>query len=235
METLPTDSAVGAREQQRPPVDPPGFPSAPRGPLAGALRQYLDIFVQNAVKEPAPARGPVPDDPYRRMVDIKGYSYFMNASQVGICRMEPNAWCRGAEPLTHEFAIVLLLEHGRIPEPENPARAWIEPAVEEAADCRIGGIAVCLAGHISQLGWSATAHVRAAGSVDAGRLSVLAGLNVRIEDQLYNPFIARGFSLAVVTTDYVLEVDQPLADKALRAKGVGYWLGRNGATSGRER
>ena len=64
---------------------------------------------------------------------------------------------------------------------------------------------------------------------------MLAGLNVRIEDQLHNPFIARGFSLAVVTTDYVLEVDQPLADKALRAKGPGYWLGRNGATSGRER
>ena len=235
MEALPTDSAAGTREQQRPSVDPPGFPSAPRGPLAGALRDYLDIFVQNAVTEPAPAKGPVPDDPYRRMVDIKGYSYFMNASQVGICRMEPNAWCRGAEPLAHEFAIALLLEHGRIPEPENPARAWIEPAVEEAADCRIGGIAVCLAGHIAQLGWSATAHVRGAGSVDAGRLSVLAGLNVRIEDQLHNPFIARGFSLAVVTTDYALEVDQPLADKALRAKGPGYWLGRNGATSGRER
>jgi reductive dehalogenase len=131
--------------------------------------------------------------------------------------------------------VVLLLAHGRIPERDNPARAWIEPAIEDAADCRIGGIAVCLAGHISQLGWSATPHVKAAGLVDAGRLSVLAGLNVRVGDQLRNPFIDRGFSLAVVTTDYAMTVDQPLSATALQTKGLSYWLGRNGATSGRER
>ncbi|MDP7489760.1 MAG: reductive dehalogenase domain-containing protein, partial [Arenicellales bacterium] len=169
------------------------------------------------------------------MIDIKGYSYFMNASQVGICRLTPNTWCKGAAPLAHDFAVVLLLAHGRIPERDNPARAWIEPAIEDAADCRIGGIAVCLAGHISQLGWSATPHVKAAGLVDAGRLSVLAGLNVRVGDQLRNPFIDRGFSLAVVTTDYAMAVDQPLSATALQTKGLSYWLGRNGATSGRER
>ena len=235
LEDLPVDSTVADREQQRPRVDSPGFDAAPQGPLAEALRDYLDIFVRNAVSEPAPVRAPVPDDPYRRMVDVKGYSYFMNASQVGICRMPSNAWCKGSDPLSHSFAVVLLLEHGRIPEPDNPARSWVEKAVEEAADCRVGGIAVCLAGHISQLGWSGRAHVRGAGSVDAGRLSVLAGLNVRCEATLCNPFITRGFSLAVVTTDYALQTDQPLAEKALRSKGLSYWLGRNGATSGRER
>ncbi|HJP44842.1 MAG TPA: reductive dehalogenase domain-containing protein, partial [Arenicellales bacterium] len=78
-------------------------------------------------------------------------------------------------------------------------------------------------------------HVKAAGLVDAGRLSVLAGLNVRVGDQLRNPFIDRGFSLAVVTTDYAMAVDQPLSATALQTKGLSYWLGRNGATSGRER
>ena len=235
LETLAHDHAITAREQERPAVDPPGFTAKPCGPLARALQEYLDIFVRNAVTEPAPAKAPVPEDPQRRMIDIKGYSYFMNASQVGICRLTPNAWCKGAAPLAHDFAVVLLLAHGRIPERDNPARAWIEPAIEDAADCRIGGIAVCLAGHISQLGWSAASHVKAAGLVDAGRLSVLAGLNVRVGDQLRNPFIDRGFSLAVVTTDYAMAVDQPLSATALQTKGLSYWLGRNGATSGRER
>ncbi len=235
LETLPHDHAITAREQERPAVDPPGFTAKPCGPLARALQEYLGVFVRNAVTEPAPVKAPVPEDPQRRMIDIKGYSYFMNASQVGICRLTPNAWCKGAAPLAHDFAVVLLLAHGRIPERDNPARAWIEPAIEDAADCRIGGIAVCLAGHISQLGWSATPHVKAAGLVDAGRLSVLAGLNVRVGDQLRNPFIDRGFSLAVVTTDYAMAADQPLSATALQTKGLSYWLGRNGATSGRER
>jgi len=235
LETLPHDHANTAREQERPAVDSPAFTAKPCGPLARALREYLDIFVQNAVTEPAPAKAPVPEDRHRRMIDIKGYGYFMNASQVGICRLTPNAWCKDASPLAHDFAVVLLLAHGRVPEKDNPARAWIEPAIEDAADCRIGGIAVCLAGHISQLGWSATPHVKAAGRVDAGRLSVLAGLNVRVGDQLRNPFIDRGFSLAVVTTDYAMAVDQPLSATALQTKGLSYWLGRNGATSGRER
>ena len=235
LETLAHDHAITAREQERPAVDPPGFTAKPCGPLARALQEYLGVFVRNAVTEPAPVKAPVPEDPQRRMIDIKGYSYFMNASQVGICRLTPNAWCKGAAPLAHDFAVVLLLAHGRIPERDNPARAWIEPAIEDAADCRIGGIAVCLAGHISQLGWSAASHVKAAGLVDAGRLSVLAGLNVRVGDQLRNPFIDRGFSLAVVTTDYAMAVDQPLSATALQTKGLSYWLGRNGATSGRER
>ncbi len=235
LETLAHDHAITAREQERPAVDPPGSTAKPCGPLARALQEYLGVFVRNAVTEPAPVKAPVPEDPQRRMIDIKGYSYFMNASQVGICRLTPNAWCKGASPLAHDFAVVLLLAHGRIPERDNPARAWIEPAIEDAADCRIGGIAVCLAGHISQLGWSVTPHVKAAGLVDAGRLSVLAGLNVRVGDQLHNPFIDRGFSLAVVTTDYAMATDQPLSATALQTKGLSYWLGRNGATSGRER
>jgi len=208
--------------------------------LAKALRDYLDIFADNAVTEPAAARAPVPEDPHRRMIDVKGYSYFMNASQVGISRMQANAWCQGCDgakiPVGHEYAVVLLLAHGRVPETGNPARPWIEPALQEAADSRVGGIAVCLAGHISQLGWSATPHVIGAGSVDAERLAVLAGLAVRDpkNGMLRNPFVD-AFSLAVVTTDYALESDEPLAVLALRARGLSYWFGINGATSGRER
>ena len=41
--------------------------------------------------------------------------------------------------------------------------------------------------------------------------------------------------LAVVTTDYALATDRPLHGNALKAKGLAYWWGINGAQSGRER
>ncbi|MDH3715998.1 MAG: Fe-S protein, partial [Gammaproteobacteria bacterium] len=190
----------------------------------------------NAASEPAARCAPIPNDPHQRMQDVKGYCYFMNASQVGVCRMAENAWAKDTSPVAdHEFAVVLALEHGRVPEPGNPARDWIAPAVVDGADSRIGGIAVCLAGHIRQLGWPATPHVMGAGAVDFDRLAVLSGLAVRDEGKLRNPFFDRGFSLAVVTTSYAMEIDSPLAREAVATKGFFYWLGHNGATSGRER
>ena len=235
LETLRRDESVVAVEAARPPVAAPAHAGDADGPLASALRHYLQIFIDNSGGEPAARRAPVADDPHRRMIDVKGYGYFMNASQVGVCRIPANAWADGGAPPDHDHAVVLLLEHGRVPEPGNPAREWIEPALADAADSRIGGIAVCLAGHILRLGWPARPHVIGAGSVDAERLAVLAGLAVRDGDVLRNPYIDRGFSLAVVTTSYALEVDRPLARAALSARGGRYWLGQNGATSGRER
>ena len=235
LEALPRDDRIIEVEAAREKVPAPGFSQPPTGPLAKTLRDYLGIFVANASAKPAARKAPVPDDPHRRMVDVKGYAYFMNASQVGICRIPANAWAKDADPLDHDHAVVLLLEHGRVPEPGNPARDWIDGAVGDAADSRIGGIAVCLAGHIHQLGWPAEAHVMNDGSVDAERLAVLAGLVVRDGETLRNPFIDRGFSIAVVTTSYALEADRPLAAAALKAKGLRYWLGWNGAMSGRER
>ena len=235
LEDLPRDDSVVARETARPAnMAAPSYAQPPQGPLATALRDYLALFAANAVKEPAPARAPVPDDPERRMIDAKGYAYFMNVSQVGICRIPDGAWCGDESIPGHSHAVVLLVAHGRVPEAGNPARPWIAPATVEAADCRAGGIAVCLAGHISQLGWSARAHLVGDGLLDPERLAVLAGLAVRQNEGLRNPFIDQGFSLAVVSTDYELACDRPLAAAALSARGLGYWLGRNGATSGRE-
>lgn len=235
MEALERDDTIIETESARPRIDAPAYKTEPVGPLGRALRDYLDIFIDNSTGEPAAKKAPVPEDPHRRMVDVKGYSYFMNASQVGVCKIPERAWATGAAPLDHEYAVVLLLEHGRIPEKTNPAREWIEPAVADAADSRIGGIAVCLSGHIQKLGYQATSHVMGAGTVDAERLAVLAGLLVRDGDTVRNPFFDRDFSISVVTTDYALATDQPLAKSALKAKGLAYWLGQNGATSGRER
>ena len=239
LETLPRDEGLIAVEAARPTVSAPIYDAPARGPLATSLRSYLDIFIDNAMAEPAAAKAPVPDDPHRRMVDVKGYGYFMNASQVGICRIPANAWTSEETAAGHEFAVVLLLEHGRVPERDNPAREWIAPALGEAGDARIGGIAVCLSGHIQKMGFAASAHVMGAGSLDLDRLAVLAGLAVRDgkgeDGDLRNPFIKGGFSIAAVSTPYELAIDQPLAKAALDTLGLSYWLGRNGATSGRER
>ncbi len=235
MESLPRDDAVFAEEAARPPACAAKYNNPPKGPLAKSLRTYLDIFIETAVTNPAPVRAPVPDDPFRRMVDVKGYGYFMNASQIAICRIPPNAWTNDGKSHAHQFAVVLLLEHGRVPETGNPARQWIGPAIPEAGDTRIGGIAVCLSGHIQKLGFPASAHVMGAGSLDLDRLAVLAGLAVRDGDILVNPYVEGGFSIAAVSTDYELALDRPLSRSALGAKGLSYWLGQNGATSGRER
>jgi reductive dehalogenase len=236
LEALTRDASVVENERSRPVMAMPTELAEPSGPLSKALRHYLDIFASNALKEPAAVKAPVTDDVHRRMIDVKGYGYFMNASQIGICKIPTNAWYEGVKPSAHEYAIVLLLAHGRIPEKSNPAHDWIAPAVAEGAESRIGSIAVCLAGHISQLGWSAEPHVRGHGEVDAERLAVMAGLAIRDDSvgRLKNPYI-KDFSIAVVTTDYALEIDEPLAKSALAAKGLSYWLGVNGATSGRER
>ena len=71
--------------------------------------------------------------------------------------------------------------------------------------------------------------------LDREMLSVLAGLCFRREGDLANPFIKSGFTIAVVSTNYELHCDLPLASSATHACDRAYHKGVNGATSGRER
>jgi ferredoxin len=176
----------------------------------------------------------VPDDLARRAADIKGAAYFLDAAQVGICRMPANAWHSGSDHPAHGFAVVMLTERPRVPEPDNPARDWIGPAQAAVADMRAAEIAVCVAGHIRAMGFAARAHFSGVSLVDEERLAVLAGLAVRGDDGIRNPYLA-DFSIAVITTDYALATDVPLHAGTLNAKGLAYWFGLNGAQSGRER
>ena len=236
LETLPRDEAVRAAEVARPRLGPAPVPAVADGPLGRAAHDYLGLFEDPAEGEPAPARAPLPDDLERRIMDLKGYAYFMDASQVGSCEMPASAWREGAVvPADHGHALVILVEAGRLPERDNPARAWVEPAAATVAAMRAAEIAVCLAGHVRRLGFAATAHIAGRSAVDEGRLAVLAGLAVRRGEALLNPFVDPGFALAVVTMAYPVATDRPLAAAALKARNLGYWLGRNGATSGRER
>lgn len=234
LETLARDAALIDTEAARPARAAPAA-SPGEGLLGAALVRYRDLFAQQAEADPAPARAPVPDDLARRVVDLKGAALFMDASMVGICRIPESAWLSGVAQRPHAFAVVILVEHGRVPEAGNLAAAWAVPNQRAAAELRAGEIAVCIAGHVRNMGFAASADVPGHARLDAGRLAVLAGLAVRVGDALENPYVGARFSLAVVSTEYALECDLPLAAAALReAKGFAFWWGQAGARSGRE-
>lgn len=234
LETLPRDETLAAVEIARPRISADIARDAP--PLLGqALREYRDIFARVAEGDVAPEHAPDTDDPERCTVDIKGAAYFMDASQVGICRIPETAWREGAAPHAHSHAIVLLLEHQRVPVDEPSAKAWTTENVQEMAEMRATEIAGNLAGHIRLMGFDARADVPGQRSLDEERLAVLSGLAVRREDgSLGNPYI-ENFSLIVISADYELVCDTALAPQALKAKGARYWWGINDAQSGRER
>lgn len=239
LETLPRDDRIAAEEAARPAAAAPAAEPPPQGPLAESVARFTALYGEFARAAPAEERAPVPDDLDRRAADVKGAAYFMDASQVGICRLPETAWRAGAEREDHGFAVVVLVEHGRRPEPDNLAHGWTAPAVSASSEMRAAEIAALIAGHIRVMGFAASMHCagdRASGErVDRDRLAVLAGLAVRRGDAVVNPYVGTGFSVAAVSTDYPLAVDRPLAAAALAARGVGYWLGKAGAQSGRER
>ena len=234
LETLPRDDSIIAAESDKPPsklVDS----EREDGLLVVASDRYSDIYGQFSDGEPALEKAPVPDDLERRAVDLKGAAYFMDASQVGICHIPQNAWLVGADGTQHDHAVVILVEHGRVPDVGNLAREWVAPSVHPASNMRAAEIAGLVAGHIRTMGWTANTHFDGNQALDVARLAVLAGLVVRRGSDIENPYLANRFSLAVVSTDYAAAIDRPLARRALGAKGLRYWWGQNGAQSGRER
>lgn len=234
LEILARDPSLIDVESRRPPVAA-GDPDTPRDPLSLAAAKYRDIFARFTTGEVAHAHAPVPDDLPRRAVDLKGAAYFLDASAAGICATPSAAWRAGCEPLPHRFSLVVLVEHPRLPEADNHAHDWVEPGAGTAMALRATEIACCLAEYVRHMGFAARAHVPGDTLLDLPRLAVLAGLAVRRGSQVLHPYIGLGFTLAAVSTEYELPPDLPLHATALRAKGLAYWWGIEGAQSGRER
>lgn len=236
LESLPRDDRVLRQEAARQPLSPaPPSPVADAA-LARAARKYRDLFSEFIAGDKARRPAPIPEDPHLRMIDAKGYAYFMNAAHVGICQIPDAAWHGGHRRVAHPYALVLLVEHGRLPETGTLAHSWIAPAVGETGDMRAAEIAICLARLIRVYGYAAQAHVAGATSVDMARLAVMAGIAVRDpQDQVVSPYLDDRFSLSVITTDYEMAVDRPLSKAAINGKNLRYWWGLNGAESGRER
>ncbi len=235
MEVLARDEAVVAVESARPRAKGVAAAGA-QGPLGAAALKYSGLFARFLDEAPVEKQAPVPSDLARRTVDVKGCAYFMDASQVGICRIPANAWLDGQDAIPgHGHAVVLLFEHPRLPDADNLARGLVAGADVACMEMRALEIAACVAGHVRQMGFGVRIHVAGSESVDRERLAVLAGLCVRDGDRLLNPYIEGAWTLAVLTTDYELACDAPLAASAANARDGAYRRGINGAMSGRER
>jgi ferredoxin len=202
---------------------------------AKALGAYHNIFKNFCEGEPAPAKAPVPDDLERRMIDIKGASYFLDASQIGICELSDSCWYEGAVPKEHTHAIVVLAEYSRLPETDNLAHEWLKNSLHETAEMRAFEVAIGIANHIRMMGFNAMGYDDNNDQLDVSRATVLAGLGVRQGDKVLNPYLGTDYAIALISTDYPLLTDKPLAKSAIKGKGLSYWLGIGGATSGLER
>ena len=134
----------------------------------------------------------------------------MDASCAGICRIPKNGWLDGVQIPSHDFAIVVMVEHPRLPEAKNLAYDWTKSSVQATADMRACEIACCLAEYIRHMGFVARAHIVDNQLVDLERLAVVGGLVVRHNGIIESPYIGNNFSLAAVSTDYALAVDVPL-------------------------
>ena len=53
LETLPRDDSILEKEAARPRASAPAHSSEPAGPLASAVRTYLQLFIANGGGEPA--------------------------------------------------------------------------------------------------------------------------------------------------------------------------------------
>ena len=238
LEVLPRDDGVLKRERRTPPRPNP-YDAARESPIGRAADHYREIYLRFVEGNVAPARAPLPEELEPRVADIKGAAYFMDASQVGICRLPDSAWLPDAEEYAEKsaqaFAVVILVEHARLPEPDNLACDWTKDAVRSVADMRAAEIIAVLAGHIRCMGFAARGHIAERSALDLEKLAVLSGLAVRTGEGIENPYLRRRFAVAAVSTDYELTPDRPLHADALGATGLRYWWGINGAQSGRER
>ena len=99
--------------------------------FARSIENYHQIFHNLRDDERAAAKAPVPDDLHRRMVDIKGSAYFINASQVAICSLTESCWLYDVTPLQHSHAIVALVSYPRVPENGTLAYSWVADTVTE--------------------------------------------------------------------------------------------------------
>ena len=232
LEALAKDPSIVAAEQQRAAHGP--IPAPATTPLAQAALKYHGIITASQVTDIAPL-GAVPADLQARTAEIKGAVYYLDAAHSGICSVPANAWLSGAQnDAQQSHGIVIWVEYGRAAETDNLAAEWLADAEHHIAQMRAAEIGVAIAGHIRALGFNATFHDERQTSVDLGILSVLAGVGQRRGDQVVSPFIGKRYACSVVTTNYELLTDTPLAASTTPSR-LRYWWGINGAVSGRER
>lgn len=200
--------------------------------IAGAIPEYAELFARHFDGAVAPVRAPVPDDLQVRTQNLKASAYFLDATLAGVCRLDSADWLAETPP-AHTHAFVFLVEFGREPKTDEPGAAWILGTNVDRTDLRCAELAVVLGGYIRVLGWSARGHVPGDTLVDIERIAQKAGLARVVNGRLRAPFIRQGFRLGVVTTDFPLAEDVPLAAEAsLNWPDSDAYLGRDGTRPG---
>ncbi len=237
LEKLKRDPNVIAEESGQAAVQPGEMPIGPNAYLAGAINSHLDAYAELREPEPFSKMAPVPDDLVLRTRDIKGAGFFLDASQIGICEIVDSVWLKGPTDSngSHTHAVVVLVEYANPIDAGNKAAGWVAGNEHLIASLLAAEIGIDLSGQISSMGFTSRVHWTGATDVDLDKVTVLAGLGLRVSEKIVNPYVDTSFAVAVVTTNYELAIDLPLHATARNAKNLSYHLGLTGAVSGLER
>jgi reductive dehalogenase len=214
----------------------PGDTQAPGEESVGhAIPEYHALFATYFDGKVAAAKAPIPDDPVVRANNLKAAAYFLDVAQAAICEVPADAWLPGEHP-AHTHALVFLVEFGREPRPGDPGEPWIRGSQVARGDLRAAEVAVVISGYLRNMGYAGRGHVAGTTLVDIGRLVVQSGLARVVNGVLLNPYLGQRYRAAVVTTDYAIAADSPLAPETLanrwRSHGPAWWLGAGGARPG---
>ena len=148
--------------------------------MAGAFREYIDLFDRMRLGDPAPGQAPIPSDPQERADHLKAACYNLDVSMTATCAIpeqailaEPiineslargqekeylagsaanvlaettvkegrEAWQRSLEDakkeFNHGYALVLLVEYTREPDPDAESEAWLVGTQAQRAGVRV--------------------------------------------------------------------------------------------------
>ena len=154
------------------------------------------------------------------------------------------AWQRSLEDAAKEFkhgyALVLLVEHTREPDPDVESEAWLVGTQAQRAAVRAAEAAAVMVNYIRFLGFEARLHTPTASDFDLDYLLLCSGLGEvngsNGNSTVSNPYLGDQFGLAVISTTMELAADKPLAERgpmaSLKSHGPGWWLGLGGARPG---
>jgi len=112
---------------------------------------------------------------------------------------------------SHTHAIVFLYAHPRAPHVDEAGTVWIKDSADHRSAILASETAVVIANYIRLLGYEARGHTMTCTDVDLARVAVAAGVAKMQGGKLIAPYVGEGFSLGVVTTNFEIAPDMPLA------------------------
>ncbi|WP_425406122.1 4Fe-4S dicluster domain-containing protein [Hwanghaeella sp.] len=215
---------------------PTQVPAGPGGDatLPHVFAPYIALYKETRDGPAAPSTAPIPEEARIRTDNLKAGCYFLDAAGAGTCRIPAAARLPGL-PEEHDHALVILVEHGPMPDPNEDAFPWLEGSADAVADLRAAEIAVCMAGYLRNMGYDARAHFAFpdCADVDIAALALQCGLTESSDGKSVHPYIGTGFRLAAVTTDFRVTDEPPLARRSVAesflSKGPAWWLGLGGS------